>query len=180
MLYKYQRANPQVEVFSDASGSWGCGAYCNGQWFQFQWPNSMEACHISSKEMIPIVMAAMVWGSQWEGLSVRFHTDNSAVVALLNSGAVRDESLMHLMRCFSFVSAKFNFVFSACHIRGKDNVLADALSRDNLSLFLMGYPQAQLSPTPLPDALQDILILQRPDWTSLDWIRLWNSIFSVQ
>ena len=84
----------------------------------------MEACHISSKEMIPIVMAAMVWGSQWEGLSVRFHTDNSAVV---DSGSVKDESLMYLMRCFSFVSAKFNFVFSACHIQGKDNVLADAL-----------------------------------------------------
>ena len=98
-------------MFSDASGRWGCGAYCNGHWFQFQWPNSMEACHISSKEMIPIVMAAMVWGGQWEGLSVRFHTDNSAVVALLNSGSVRDESLMHLMRC-SHLSQQNSILFS--------------------------------------------------------------------
>ncbi len=34
---------------------------------------------------------------------------NTAVVALLNSGAVKDDSLMHLMRCLTFVAAKFNF-----------------------------------------------------------------------
>ena len=100
-------------------------------------------------------MASMVWGSKWEGLSVRFHCDNSAVVALLNVGAVRDDSLMHLMKCLSFVSAKFNFVLSSCHIRGIDNTLADALSRNNLPLFLRSRQQARPTPTPLHLALQD-------------------------
>ena len=70
--------------------------------------------HLSERKIL-IVMAAMVWGSKWKGLSVRFHCDNSAVVVLLNASAVRDNSLMHLMRCLSFVSAKFNFVFSSSH-----------------------------------------------------------------
>ena len=36
MLYAFQRANPQIHVVSDASGSWGCGAYVDELWFQFQ------------------------------------------------------------------------------------------------------------------------------------------------
>ena len=27
-----------VHYSFDASGSWGCGAYWNGQWFHLQWP----------------------------------------------------------------------------------------------------------------------------------------------
>ena len=180
MLYTFQRANPHIHVISDASGIWGCGAYTDEQWFQFQWPSDMPDCHISAKEMIPIVMAAMVWGSQWEGLSVRFHCDNSAVVAQLNSGAVRDNFLMHLMKCLAFASAKFNFVFSSCHISGKDNTLADALSRNNLPLFLHSHPQAQKAPTPLHPALHELLAHQNLDWTSTKWTQLWTSIFSGQ
>ena len=98
MLYNYQSANPHIHVFSDASGSWGCGAYAGKLWFQFQRPAGLPDRHISVKEMVPIVIAAVVWGSHWQGLSIRFHSDNSAVVALLNSGSVWDDSLMHLMR----------------------------------------------------------------------------------
>ncbi len=158
MLYAYQRSNPLFHVYSDASGSWGCGAYTGSQWFQFRWPANMPECHIAAKEMIPVVMAAIVWGSAWSGGSVRFHCDNSAVVALLNSGSVRDASLMHLIRCLSFVSAKFNFVFSADHIRGVENGLADALSRDKLTVFLHTYPQAQKTPSRLHPAIQDLLL----------------------
>ena len=38
MLFRQDMENPQVIVTSDASGSWGCGAYCSSSWFQFQWP----------------------------------------------------------------------------------------------------------------------------------------------
>ena len=66
MLYTFQQANPQIHIVSDATGSWSCGAYMDELWFQFQWPAGMPECHISVKEMIPIVMAAMVWGSKWK------------------------------------------------------------------------------------------------------------------
>ena len=179
MLYSYSFQHPQIHVYSDASGFWGCAAFTGTAWFQFQWPLSGIDSHISAKEMIPVVIAAMVWGKTWQGLSICFHSDNTAVVALLNSGSVRDDSLMHLMRCLSFVAAKFNFIFSSTHIRGLDNVLADALSRNNASLFLSLFPQAQRRPVPLPRAISDLLVVEKPDWTSQDWIKLWNSIFSI-
>ena len=82
--------------------------------------------HFPIKEMVPVVAAAVVWGMSWQGLSIRFHSDNSVVVALLNSGSVRDEALMHLMRCLAFLVARYNFIFSSSHIiSGQDNGLAD-------------------------------------------------------
>ena len=176
MLYNYCRANPQVHVFSDASGSWGGGAYSGNEWCQFQWPADLPECHIAVKEMVPVVVAATLWGASWQGRSVRFHSDNSAVVALLNSGSVRDDSLMQLMRCLALLAAKCNFIFSSCHIQGKNNVLADALSRNKSSVFLSSYPQAQACPTPLPPTLLSLLLLEKPDWTSPSWTKMLTSI----
>ena len=158
MLFRQDTENPQVIVTSDASGSWGCGAYCNGSWFQFRWPPGMEAIHIMVKELIPVVMAAAVWGHEWSGRSVCIQCDNAAVVAIVNSGTSRDQDAMHLMRCLAFIMAKFNFLLVASHIRGIENDLADALSRDNVHYFHSNYPQAKAAPTVIPQSLADLLI----------------------
>ena len=177
MLVRFDKANPQVFVTSDASGNWGCGAFEGTKWLQFKWPRLMEACHISVKEIIPIVMAAAIWGEGWSGKSVRFWSDNAAVVALLNSGSSREDNLMHLMRCLVFVMARFNFVVSASHVKGTHNDLADALSRNKKDYFLSHYPQAQANPAYVPQALVDLLIISQPDWTSPHWTLLWSNIF---
>lgn len=54
----------EVIVTSDASGSWGCGAFVSsGEWFQFQWPEPWSAVNITSKELLPIVMGTALWGN---------------------------------------------------------------------------------------------------------------------
>ena len=40
---------PQVHIMSDASGSWGCAAYWNGEWFQVAWSNHLEFEQAPSK-----------------------------------------------------------------------------------------------------------------------------------
>ena len=64
MLRDRRKANPDVVITSDASGKWGCGAYCNVEWFQLQWVPGSEHHHITIKELIPIVVAASLWGSR--------------------------------------------------------------------------------------------------------------------
>ncbi len=177
MLTQFDKTHPQVFVTSDASGSWGCGAYEGPNWLQYQWPATMETCHIAIKEMIPVVFAAALWGRTWSTKSVRFQSDNSAVVALVNNGSSMDDYLMHLMRCLAFIMAKYNFVVSATHVRGVDNKLADALSRNKLTEFLSNYPQAQLAATRVPPELVELLLLSKPDWTSPAWTKLWTAIF---
>ena len=47
---------------------------------------------------------------------------------------------MHLIRLLVFFAAYHNFWFQAAHIAGKDNKIADELSRNNISYSLTGTP----------------------------------------
>ena len=177
MLRATQAAQATASVTSDASGGWGCGAYWGSQWFMLPWEGPIKQCHITAKELVPIVVAAAVWGKGWQGQTVQVWCDNTAVVNIINRGSSRDKDAMHLARCLAFIEAKFDLDLVASHIKGVNNTLADALSRDNLTLFRSLLPQAAPEPTCIPESLLDLLLVSKPDWTSPHWTDLWNSIF---
>ena len=160
---------PDGLITSDASGSWGCGAYHNQRWFQLQWTQSTINWHITSKELLPIVVAAAIWGSRWAGKTIKALCDNMAVVHILRSHHSKDPTVMHLVRCLSLIEATYDFTIVSEHLPGKHNSLADALSRDNLAYFLSYHPQAQPDPTPIPIQLRKSLTSERLDWTSKNW-----------
>ena len=57
---------PSIDVISDASGAFGCGAFSPSHgWFQLQWPPSWHSTNIAAKELVPIVIAGTL-GSQVE------------------------------------------------------------------------------------------------------------------
>ena len=53
---------PTHLTYSDASGSWGCGAFWGSKWFQIKWEGSWSDMHIAAKELAPVVVAAAIWG----------------------------------------------------------------------------------------------------------------------
>ena len=160
-----------AEVTSDASGAYGCGAFSSSHgWFQLQWPDSWSPINIAVKELVPIVMAAAIWGHHWQRSCVRFRSDNMAVVNILNSRTSKDQLLMHLLRCLVFYSAFFRFQFVAEHVPGILNVAADAISRNNLPLFFSIFPQ--IPRVAIPQSVLDLLVTRRPNWGSRDWTRL--------
>ena len=146
MLTRFDKANPQIAATSDASGTWGCRAFEGSKWLQFKWPATMEASHISIQEMIPIVMAAALWGHLWKEKSVQFWSDNSAVVALHNSGSSRENTLIHLMCCLTFIMAKYNFVASGAHIKGIHNSLVTTTESTSCPTILRHKPLQQKYP----------------------------------
>ena len=153
---------PTCHVYSDASGSYGCGALSEGLgWFRLAWPTSWVTIPITAKELVPIVIAAAVWGPHWSQQHICFHSDNSAVVALLQSLTSRDSLILHLIRCLSFFAALFRFHFTSAHVPGVLNTAADALSRSQMSLFLSFTPQAQ--ETVIPPVLTHLLLDPRRD-----------------
>ena len=165
--------SPTVTVTSDASSSSGCGAYCLPNWLQFQWPDSWQAHHIAAKEMVPILLAAATWGPDWAGQRVLCSSYNTAVVTVINTGTARDPLLMHMLRCLFFYMAHYSFTISASHIPGKDNIGADAISRNKADQFCSDFPQANHQPSELNPALVALVITHRPpDWTSKAWKRL--------
>jgi len=164
-----------VSVFSDASGNWGCGAYSGSQWFQLPWTGKVVEQQIAVKELIPVVVAAVVWGKQWKGLDVKCHSDNQAVVAVMQTRTSRDPNIMHLLRCLSFMEARFEFYLSAEYIPGSQNDLADDLSSNRLSSFLQKATRVSLKPTAIPQSLRDLLLVEKPDWLSQSWTHLFNN-----
>ena len=106
-MARVAKSEPQVVLTTDASGSWGCGAFTSeGEWFQLELPQSWQGVHITVKELLPVVLGTAVWGSQWRGSTVCCMCDNTAVVAIVNSGRSRIDRAMHLMRCLSFFLAR--------------------------------------------------------------------------
>lgn len=165
---------PSIEVVSDASGVFGCGAFSIPHgWFQLQWPADWQSISITVKELVPIVIAAALWGHQWSRKCICFRSDNMAVVDLLRSCSSQEALLMHLLRCLTFYSAFFRFQFRAAHVPGIHNSAADAISRNNISLFLSFHPQSQY--VPVSQSVVDLLVRVRPDWGSQTWIHLFRS-----
>ena len=54
--------SPQFELFTDASGTLGFGAYWNGAWFSGMWSAELASKPIEWKELYAIVMACQAWG----------------------------------------------------------------------------------------------------------------------
>lgn len=174
-----ETGSPSVEIWSDASGGWGCGACWRHNWFQVRWQDwpAFASASIAAKELLPIIVAVAIWGPQWAGLSVLCHCDNEGVVAAVKGGYCKDPALAHMLRCLFFLEAKFDVLLTARHIPGVENRAADSLSRDNLPLFFSILPQAHQDPDLVPEGLVPHLTIHAP-WTSSDW-RAWLETLST-
>ena len=168
---------PRHQLASEASGSWGCGAYYGSHWFQLCWDRRSERLPIMAKELLPIVLACTVWGQEWARLCICCLCDNQAVVACLRSRTSREGHCMHMLRTLAFVEARHSFALRPQYISTTDNHLADDLSRDKLTSFLAKVPNAGTRATPLPTLLLDLLLDHSLDWTSPRWLQMFSDIF---
>ena len=138
----------EFQLFTDAAGTLGYGAFWNGHWFSEPWPAHLLHKSIEWKELYAIVMACKTWGKHWSRKKLLFHCDNNAVVCIWLSGRSRSPDLMDLVRTLFFVAANNNFHVVIRHISGIDNSIADALSRLQLSKFRALAPHADPYPSP--------------------------------
>ena len=145
--------SPDLQLFTDSSGTIGFGAYCQGEWFNGRWTQAQLEQSIQWKELYPIVLAAAAWGHRWSTLRIRLLCDNEAVAHCLVSGTSHCPHLMSLLRSLFLVAAKHNFHISAQHLPGTHNTIADSLSRFRMQVFRKHAPQASPHPTPLPPSL---------------------------
>lgn len=137
-------------MFTDASNL-GFGAILGNQWFYGKWDPAMEKYHINIKELFPITVALEVWGDLLKNKSVLFFSDNETVVAILNKQTSPNSDMMILVRRLVVVSLRYNIRFRAKHIPGKQNVLADYLSRLQVPEFLSAAPHMDSMPTRVPE-----------------------------
>ena len=172
------KVTPDIVIQTDASGSWGCAAFCGGRWLQWEWPSEWGKETIMVKELVPIVLSCVVWGRQMARKVALFQCDNTGVVAAVKKGSTREPLVMHLLRSQWFFVAYYDISIKIEHIAGVHNGIADQLSRNNMQQFFFSNPQANLLPTPLPPELLQIVSVAKLDWTSPRFTQLFNIIIS--
>ena len=154
---------PMCAITSDAAGSIGFAAINGTQWFAGVWPKGASNINIAVKELIPIVLAANIWGSTWSRKRIAFKCDNMAVVLVLRQGSCKDRHLAFLLRELSILAVLHSFTFTAVHIPGCRNVQADALSRSDFQAFFKAAPDADTVSLTIPERLLHQLTF--PPWT---------------
>ena len=85
--------------------------------------------HINVLELLTILIAVRRWGHLWQHKHIRVNCDNSSSVSAINKGSSRSPAFMRILREIFWHSVKYDFKFSAVHIKGEFNVLADTISR---------------------------------------------------
>lgn len=150
LLPQFWLHSPHLHLFTDASGSLGYGAVLDRDWFFGAWDTVWAHHNITIKELYPIVMAVSLWAERFANKCIALHTDNEAVVHILNAQSSRDTQIMHLVRKFVLTCLQHNIHFKALHVPGINNPLADALSRLQVDKFKKLAPSAAPLATPVP------------------------------
>ena len=150
ILESHWTSSSTMELFTDASGNEGWGAYWTGRWISAHWSTPQTTMSIAWKELYAIVLSAHSWGSLWQRRKIRVHCDNQTVVDIWESGTSKSPEIMALVRMLFFCAAHNNFNVCVQHIPGVNNVIADALSRFQQDRFRKLAPKANLHPDNIP------------------------------
>ena len=124
-------SRPITDLQTDAC-SVGAGAYWQGDWAYWNFHSDLPELsnlHINFKECLCIVLAALRWASQWQNRHIIVYCDNQAAVAMINKGSTGNPVMMTYLRLLFWLSASFNFRITAKYVPGKDNDVADCISR---------------------------------------------------
>lgn len=127
-------SKPTTTITVDASMT-GIGA-CDGK---RAYGKQIAADHqiarnISELESINIAVALHTFvDSSFKGGHVHLFCDNAASVQVMESGKGRNKIILEVARYIWMLQAYYQFSITYEHIKGKDNVIADALSRAHLS-----------------------------------------------
>ena len=116
-------------VFIDACLQ-GFGAYYDRNVYFEPVPTAFRLVYsIVHLEMLNALIAIRMWAVEWANKTVHMYCDNQAVVQVLNSGKSKDEFLAACARTIWLNLAINNIDLQVIHIGGKQNLLADTLSR---------------------------------------------------
>ena len=98
------------------------------------------------QELFAIYIACYLWGPSWSGRHICMWCDNLPVVFIINSKRSKSNCIIDLVRAITILTLKHNFSFTARHIAGLDNSIADSLSHFQMDRFCHLAPNASPSP----------------------------------
>ena len=110
--------------------------------FDYHWINVEvpEDCHINYLELIPVYIGLLIFANLFPDSHIVCYSDNTQVVSMINKGTSANHRAMRLLRHTFWLCVKANVHITARYIPGKENVLADYLSRISHDMILSNFP----------------------------------------
>ena len=99
------------------------------EYFHTGFPVAIQGLPIHCKEMLAVLIAVRVWGSQLQGMKVQIYCDNEPAVNVINSGRTKDTFMASCIRELWLEVSKYGFQLRAVHLPGEENRVPDWLSR---------------------------------------------------
>ena len=121
-----------IDMFTDTSGSIGCGGIYTDRWFQMKWsPAFLKKCKPSIEflELFAVTVAVLNWAKFFANRRICLFMDNETIMKAINNSSSRCRNCMFLIRKIVMVGLQHNVWIFAKHVRSKMNYFADSLSR---------------------------------------------------
>ena len=102
------------------------------QWFYTNFKSDFPSfCSesINTLELLTVIEGVRRWGHLWKDCHIKVQSDNTSTVTAINKGTSKCPSFMRCLRFLFWLSIKYGFRISACHIAGKVNIIPDMISR---------------------------------------------------
>ena len=135
--------------------NFGAGGFWGPHYFFERFDENTKSCSIAVRELIAVFLACKAWASQWKRKKILFRSDNTAVEAAVNKRRVKDRTLMAWIRELHLLEALYSFQIRVRYLPGKQNVLADHLSRSRLGSFRTAFRERfQSDPDAFPTSVR--------------------------
>ena len=152
-------SDQNLRMFTDAASTIGFGGYFDSYWFYGSWSQNCLGMNIALLELYPIVLAIHLWYKKLKNKCLTIHSDNMAVVHIINQSTSKDASIMKLVRKLVLKCMSENIYIRAVHILGRLNECSDFLSRDKVPQARKVNPRLTEHPENIP-----------PRWTLDKWL----------
>ena len=128
----------EIDMYSDASGVQGFGAYCCQEWTYGLWPESFlkqKSPSINYLELFGLTVGVILWIKKFKNRAVTLFCDNTSVRDMVNANSMRAKNSMALLRLVITECLVHNVKLKVKYVRLEHNGKADALSRNQLDRF---------------------------------------------
>ena len=148
----------EICFYSDASAAarLGYGCIYNTKWIQGHWDESFIRSYepsIEYLELYALTAGLLMWESLLQNCRITIFCDNKGVVGMLNKLTSSCQNCMVLIRLITLNGLQFNRRVNAKYVSSKDNDLAEALSRGQMSRFRKLGPHMDLTPCQIDERL---------------------------
>ena len=100
-----------------------------------------------------IYITVAIFANKLRNSSITFYSDNMGVVHIINKQSSKCPFIMQLIRPLVLILLHYNIQLKSIHIPGVNNILCDAISRQQVTPSLLAQYGADIKPTPIPAEL---------------------------